>query len=940
MAFPFTQQLAEAEPAQRARLIAARPATVGEAEVHELAEQARAAARGNPSASLHMAESAAALAEALGQPRGQALASRARGVALWAHARWTEAAEAFDNGVRHAESCPDPLLAAQIPILKIDVLAQLGRYEEAIQLAEHLGEALRLAGAEMDAAKVDANAGNIYYQREEYAAAHRCWQRALAFFEAQGNPGAVASLQVNIANVLSHLNRVAEARAMWEAAMPVLQSAGAEVVVAGIEGNLAYLDFKSGRYTEALQSFARARSRFEKLSLPKDLALCDRKLGDVYLELNLIPEAREAFERVLPQFRELGMTGEVGRSELGLAFALAADERMPAALEALDRAEAAFRECGNEIAAFRTRLRREEWRFAHAPSEEVRAVAHREARAALKVFRRYGNTVDALQARYLLAILRMDACEQPVRSLSALRRDAEREGYAALIWQVDAALARVVLRAGREQSALRHYRRAVESIERLRVMLHGDDYRIAFLRDKVRVYEELLSLLLDRGTPAALREAFELAERSRSRTLLERIAQPVRESASHPERAAMLRRLEELRAQLTWDYSRLQQTDDHSARLPHDAALPQRVRDLEQEYLQAERQLQLFTSGAGEISPVTGASDLESLLGPDERLVEYVTAGDEVLAFVVGGGRLETVRGLASVREVEEEAARLRYQWSKFGPGGLRAEEHPQVLAAATRALRTLYEMLLEPLEPLLDVPRLTLVPTGVLHGLPFHAFAGADGWAGDRWEMIYAPSAAVSRACRLRPEPQAESSLLVGYSGDDLPHVSREIAALRELLPDASVFEEQDAALEVVPRSGAYRFVHFATHAVFRRDNPLFSGLRLADGWLIAHDLFHRRLECSLATLSACRTGMSLVAAGDEVLGLARGFLYGGARAVMVSLWAADDRATAELMRHCYGGLAEGLSRAAALRRAQQWVRERYPHPYYWAPFSLTGAR
>ena len=62
--------------------------------------------------------------------------------------------------------------------------------------------------------------------------------------------------------------------------------------------------------------------------------------------------------------------------------------------------------------------------------------------------------------------------------------------------------------------------------------------------------------------------------------------------------------------------------------------------------------------------------------------------------------------------------------------------------------------------------------------------------------------------------------------------------------------------------------------------------------------------------------------------------------RAVLVSLWTADDVATARLMPACYHGMAEGMSRAAALRAAQRAVRECHPHPYHWAPFALVGAR
>src|SRR5439155_19950501 len=117
---------------------------------------------------------------------------------------------------------------------------------------------------------------------------------------------------------------------------------------------------------------------------------------------------------------------------------------------------------------------------------------------------------------------------------------------------------------------------------------NGDDFRMAFLRDKVRVYEELLGVLLDHGTPAALAEGFRLAERAKSRTLLERLAANY-DAEDDPERTRLLSRLEELRAQLNWDYGRAQQVDGPPSRLPvADPALPDRVRHLEREYLNVQ----------------------------------------------------------------------------------------------------------------------------------------------------------------------------------------------------------------------------------------------------------------------------------------------------------------------------------------------------------------
>jgi CHAT domain-containing protein len=117
-----------------------------------------------------------------------------------------------------------------------------------------------------------------------------------------------------------------------------------------------------------------------------------------------------------------------------------------------------------------------------------------------------------------------------------------------------------------------------------------------------------------------------------------------------------------------------------------------------------------------------------------------------------------------------------------------------------------------------------------------------------------------------------------------------------------------------------------------------MFSSLKLGDNWLNLFDIFNLQLGAELTTLSACETGMSAVWEGDELLGLARGFLYAGTPSLVVSLWTVNDRSTAQLMRRFYQDLQRGLSKARALRDAMVEVKAAFPHPYYWAPFVLMG--
>ena len=142
---------------------------------------------------------------------------------------------------------------------------------------------------------------------------------------------------------------------------------------------------------------------------------------------------------------------------------------------------------------------------------------------------------------------------------------------------------------------------------------------------------------------------------------------------------------------------------------------------------------------------------------------------------------------------------------------------------------------------------------------------------------------------------------------------------------------------------------LHLAAHGDFRFDNPLFSGLILADGWLTTMDIFNLRLKASLVTLSACQTGRNVIGGGDELLGLMRAFLGAGAASVVLTLWAVEDHSTAQLMEIFYKKLTDGYSKGAALREAQlQFIRAddnasieeagNYTHPYFWAPFFLVG--
>jgi CHAT domain-containing protein len=297
-------------------------------------------------------------------------------------------------------------------------------------------------------------------------------------------------------------------------------------------------------------------------------------------------------------------------------------------------------------------------------------------------------------------------------------------------------------------------------------------------------------------------------------------------------------------------------------------------------------------------------------------------------------------RRLAPPGRIRNLHERLAFQLEKFllGPEYVGAHSE-QILQGTQRHLQSLHEALIEPLLSDLRTPRLTIVPHGLLHFLPFHAFYDGQHYLIDRFEVSYAPSASVLRYCSENTDVANASPLIVGVADELAPMVDHEVQALGEMFGDSRVISGTEAtrvAFQEAARKAS--FVHIATHANFRQDNPMFSSFKLADGYVTALDLFSMTCQTNMVALSGCQSGLAEVSGGDDLLGLVRGFLYAGARSLLLSLWSVNDQTTALLMGEFYKEWVGGGNRAKALQTAMLTLRKTHPHPFHWAPFILVG--
>lgn len=833
----------------------------------------------------------------------QAITLRQEAQQLRAQGRHVEALAVYDRMAACARAAGDPVLEAQLLIGKIDSLGVLGREDEGIALGRELAATLSQASNDEDAARARMNLANLLYRQDRHAEALEEFNLCAEIFGRRGSRALVARAEANAANCLSCLGRLIEAQDRLTRARESFLAEGLAPLAAMAEANQGYLHFLSGSYGPALTALSRARAVFQATSgLELEAAKCTADRADAYHALQLLPEARHDYTEAL---ETLDLPYEIARALLGRASVQLALGESILAIDDLERAEPTFRAQKNYFFLGRIALLR-----AQLTGEA------QEAQKAVRCFTCCGQQGWAAEAKLLLA------GDSP-RKLLAIVRTAQSWSRGWLECRAWQALANVYAQRGKPNDAIRARRAAVSVFESVRTQLAApEELHVAFLTDKAPLYTELIDDLLERGRPADRMEALHTLERSRSRLVLERLAQAA------PSALPSSERLTRLRQELSEAYHRLNGFPEETRRFGG-APTPDALRALEETYHKALHEEELQQSAT--LNLATPTIQLDTLvIAPDEALIAYYGTGDALHAFVLRADEpVAFMPALCSQRALALAGRRLRFHLQRPRTSGV---------AEVESILGELYDLIFRPLESLLqNKERLVFVPHAGVQGLPLAALWDGVKPLTEHFECTLATGIALWKEREPLPFPHDMEVLVMGLDAPEIPAAREEARQVAAGFSASHLCLGEMATCEAFTRlAPRCQTIHLATHALFRADNPLFSGLQLADGWLLAHDLYGLRLAAQTVTLSACQTGLTATVGGSESFGLVRAFLAAGARSVVASLWNADDTATRLLMERFYEQVKQGHTPSGALRSAQQAVREHFPHPYYWAAFQV----
>jgi tetratricopeptide (TPR) repeat protein len=889
-----------------------------------------------------LAKSAEWLAKQVGDDAAQAIALRAKGHVLHLSGRHAEAVQKYEAAILIYRRLHRDFDIARTYSGALQALIYLGRYRQAISWATQARTIFKKHRDRLRLARLDLNLGNIYYRQDRFDKALQLYHAAYRQFQRSGDPQDNAIALRNIAVCHISLNQFARALDAYVQARFYCERHSLRVLVAEADYNIAYLHYLRGEYTGAIQMYEAARQRSEQVSDVYHKALCDLDESELYLELNLNEDAARLAERARVSFETLRMRYEGAKALTFLAIAEVRRGQSAKALTLLRRARRLFSREKNYVWPAMLDLYQAMIFYWIGNDAESR----RFCRAALAFFARSALPSKAALCELLLAQLDLrsgDLAGSKEACLSALRRIRKAE-TPVIDYQAWFVLGQIQEELGEEADAFRSYKRAHEKLRTLRSQLHAEA-KISFQEDKLKVYEKLVRLSLTRPSKSRQLAAFSYIEQAKSRGLADLIAfrLPSPNGSTRPS-SGIMRRVLAMNQELNWIYRRIELQGIEATKYSweHIRGLRKRAHTIKRKLDGIFPQLWSKDEDSANLhaADVASLDEIRAAIKEGTMLLEYYVADGRVYAAVLGRTTFQ-VLPLAPAEPIYQEFLLLDFQLSKFRLGNNYLQIFAELQRAATdHHLHALYSDLIAPVRDLLRCRHIVIVPHGYLHRLPFHALFDGERYLIDDYSISYSPSASVYYLCsRVKTKNTGGRSTVIGVPDSRTPYISKEVAAVAAELPKTRLVIGRDATVNRFRKlASESRFVHIATHGEFRTDNPMFSSIRLSDSYLSVYDLYDLHLNAELVTLSGCGTGLSVVTSGDELLGLVRGLLYSGTKAVLLTLWDVNDQSTADFMKSFYAKMSTANDKSDALRQAVQELREAYPNVYHWAPFVLVG--
>lgn len=592
------------------------------------------------------------------------------------------------------------------------------------------------------------------------------------------------------------------------------------------------------------------------------------------------------------------------------------------------------------------------------------------------------------QALASLAIVykNLDSLATAKRYAGQAIEHAEARKLKSQLWYAQYSMGLVNDKSQQEQEALASYVASINTLEAIRDQISLENFKSGFMSKHIDVYDitidHLYKIYHKTNNAQYQHNSFEYSERAKARTLLEILAESNAKIRQHID-PNLLKNME----QLTRDISSLMsEFPKIEPKNPEYQKTHRKLEEKENQLTKLKLKIQRENPAFAELRyplPITVPQVQAELLSKDVILLEYFLGKENSYLWMI-------TTDSVSMFQLPDRAT-IEGKLKSY----LEHISRPPTTRDFLSAGHELYSLLI-PLEigRLKPKSHLLIIPDGILHHLPFETLViekpispeAEPDYLISQFEISYAPSASVALFLKKHlashkwpmellaladPVFNYKDSLAPGiadsmnlkfasfsqelyrdfklnpleYSRSEVEKISNLYSSTKQKLLFGDAAREEEIKNENLTR---YKKLHFSTHGILDEQYPARSAIVLTldgdpaeDGYLQMHEVFNLNLSADLVVLSACQTGLGQLVKGEGIIGISRAFFYAGASSILVSLWHVDDKTTAEFMVNFYQNLEAGMSKSQALQQVKtQFISraDRECHPFYWAPFVLTG--
>ncbi|MFB2922341.1 CHAT domain-containing protein [Aerosakkonema funiforme] len=772
-----------------------------------------------------------------------------------------------------------------------------GKHQEAIEIWQQvLTLSRQLKEKETEALALLAigfNYKNIGRNRE----ALNFYNQALAIFLEVNDRAGEATTLNNIGLVYNSIGQPQEALKYFNQALPISREVNDRDGEAATLNNIGLVYRSIGQPQEALKYFNQALLIAREVNNRAGEATTLSNIGLVYDSIGQPQEALKYFNQALPILREVnnrageattlsyigGVYNNIGQPQEALKYF---NQALPILREVNDRAvEAATL---NNIGV---------------------------------VYRGIGQPQEALKY-YNLA-------------LPILREVNDRAVEATTLSNIGL----VYNRIGQPTQAISNWEESIKLILEMRRGLQKENRR-KFLDAKSATPIALISLLIDVNQPD---RAFQHTNRITTFDLAD-YTRLINAKVSNPQAQQLIDQWNQKNEQIQFLYRQFESNPSDQLSQQINAFQEENNKLAEGITRQFPEVAELFETTLTDIEKLRSSIPAGTVVIQPVLLTNVKNVPNTVAIFIVTKDQLSVIKNPIDPTEFDQLLTEYREQLQNTGD------------ANYIETSAKIYNILIRPVEDKIKAfspKQLSIIATGKLRYIPFETLYDeqTNQYLIQKYPINYLTRLS-SRSLNLNRETVARNSLQKGVLAlgnpiprdpQNLPGTEEEVKNIAQLFPGSESFFHDNATLDkfktFAPR---FPFLHLATHGCFQPEGCQKLGMKantllFADQQLNIADAALLGLQnTELLTLSACQTALQANSNGEEIAGLAYIFERAGAKAVMASLWNAEDNTTKDIMIQFYQNIKNGMSKGEALQKAKLTQIGR--HPYYWSPFILIG--